>query len=183
MHELVEIRDVQPTSLAPHQSLRAQPPEHERDRFARRPNELAEEPAGDRRDGRAGAHVMTLSEPHERCDQPLFDGKHGVLTELDEERRPLGHDLSQQYQGSGGLLSQHGAESRRAQMQRLALLLRARLARVDCGTLQPLAAERLTRRRHPRHEAPPRAHLVAQHHLPAEHHEKSRQPPSPARRS
>ena len=82
--ELVEIGDVQPAALAPHESIGTQPPEHQRDRLPRRANQFAEQAARHRGRAASGSRIMTLRETHERCDQPLLDGQHRMLSKLHE---------------------------------------------------------------------------------------------------
>ena len=65
---------------------------------ARRTDKLSEQATRHRRDRHAGAHIVTLGEPHERRDEALLDCEHRVLPEFDEECGAFCHDLSQQYQ-------------------------------------------------------------------------------------
>ncbi len=89
-----------------------------------------------------------------------------MLPEFFQKLGALRHELLHERQREIGLFAHEGADAYAAEMECLRLDLRPRLTGVAARPVESFAAEGLARRRDPRHEAAPDAHLIAEHHLP-----------------
>src|SRR5579884_2290220 len=147
--ELRRRRDDERRAFALDQSLAGQPAEHERDRFARRADELAQQavalraendPAVFAREGVVARHA------NERGDESLLDAESRELAQLVEQRGALRHQLIDEDERVLRLLADEGAEAGGAEKERLAFFIRARVGDVARVLREPLGAEGLAGR-------------------------------------
>jgi hypothetical protein len=173
--ESLEIGDDKAIAFALDETVGREATQHERDRFASRTHELAEQPPRQdrRRCGRAVALDAALRQSKECGDEALLDGKGRVLTEPLEQLGALGHDLARQCERSGGLLPHESTYPRCREMQCLALFLGARIADVATILNEPLTPERFADGGDPRHKASARTEAIPQYDLSAENNEDS----------